>query len=914
MKSKSFILFLALCVLSVSSAATIDDVDREFEFASGLIRLGFADFANEVAEEIARQHPDQRNRAQLIKIESLVSLRRLERAEEIAAQLPPDDPAALSARLALANAYYATGNRSRAEEIYKDFFERHAPETLTDPDLRRFYQDAAYRFGQIQEQVGDIEGALLGYENVLKSNPDRNIERRLKSEMADLYLKLARDRRGGERREALERGATLCREVLYGGSDIWFGNAINTLANIRLMEGKREEARNLLTENLDILSQLDKILQDEGLPMDLSPMAGARYILGTIHLEDGRRALDAGNSEEAEDFYRRALTQFVNVFARYSNSRWGRSASEHVDTVTNVLREEFGRTVNIDMGRYRLNAIRARFRRADQYYAEQNYERAAQEYIQALNAYPRTDETGRQLANLGMSFAHIGDDLAVEMLTDYIVERYRNIDNAYRGLLMMGKHYFDKGERDMYLRIYDAFLRHFPNHANAPGVTFTLAMAEERDGHGESSREYLSRLMERYPGSPFYLRATERQGWKLYEEEDFEGAAEYFSRYLEEGIPGAEMARVKSALGDTLVRKGEYNRARVHFSELIEWLSPDDNPYTQSEEDATANRRILERAKYYVGYCLANIEVPDDRLEQVRNIAVTRLREFVENHSESDFAPRALNLVGRVHIELGDGETAAAVYNELASSYPDSAAGQGALYQLIRSASEIGNIEMATEAFDRMLANASEYSISQFTVTGEMMLENGLYENSIRAFEHVLESDTDERRLLERALYGTGRSNYELGNHSLAVEMLNRLMERYPDSAYFYSAKFVLARSHLELGNTNEARNELRDVFEYSQDEVLRREADFQLALVEQAAGNINRALAGFQRIALLTDPEAEETRGILERSMLRSIDLYEELENFEEVVDACNMYLEAFPRGEHVDEVRERRRQAQLR
>jgi len=144
--------------------------------------------------------------------------------------------------------------------------------------------------------------------------------------------------------------------------------------------------------------------------------------------------------------------------------------------------------------------------------------------------------------------------------------------------------------------------------------------------------------------------------------------------------------------------------------------------------------------------------------------------------------------------------------------------------------------------------------------------------------------------------------------------MLTRLMETYPDSSFFYDAKFILARSNLAEGDTDQAREDLRDVFRYAQDELLRKEADYQLALIEREAGNLNRALAGFQRIALLSDPGDAELRPLMEKSLLQSIDLFNELEQFEEVIATCNQYLETFPRGASVEEVREKRRAAQLR
>lgn len=277
-------------------------------------------------------------------------------------------------------------------------------------------------------------------------------------------------------------------------------------------------------------------------------------------------------------------------------------------------------------------------------------------------------------------------------------------------------------------------------------------------------------------------------------------------------------------------------------------------------------------------------------------------------------APRAYNLLGKLYIELGDSEAAAGIYTELAEKYPESSAGQGALYQLIKSASEVGRKQIVDDAFGKMIASPDSYSAAQFTITGETMLENGLYANAIKAFQQVLDSGSEERKLLERALYGIGKSQFELGEYPAAVESLGNLMEKYPDSAFFYDAKFILARSNLAQGKTSEAREVLRDVFRYAQDGLLRKQADFELAKIEQSAGNTNRALAGYQRIALLSDPKDADVRPLMEQSLLESIELFTGLEQYEDVIEACNEYLQAFPRGEHVEDVRKKRRKAQLK
>ena len=57
-------------VLFSAPAVPADELDREFEFASGLVKIGFPDFADKVVQQVLKFHPDQKDRARLIQAEN----------------------------------------------------------------------------------------------------------------------------------------------------------------------------------------------------------------------------------------------------------------------------------------------------------------------------------------------------------------------------------------------------------------------------------------------------------------------------------------------------------------------------------------------------------------------------------------------------------------------------------------------------------------------------------------------------------------------------------------------------------------------------------------------------------------------------------------------------------------------------
>ncbi len=77
-------------------------LDREFEFASGLIHiLKMPDIAEKIMDQVEVAHPEVKERAQVIRAEALIARRRFPQAEEIVSSMPRNNPRAQAIMLAL---------------------------------------------------------------------------------------------------------------------------------------------------------------------------------------------------------------------------------------------------------------------------------------------------------------------------------------------------------------------------------------------------------------------------------------------------------------------------------------------------------------------------------------------------------------------------------------------------------------------------------------------------------------------------------------------------------------------------------------------------------------------------------------------------------------------------------------------
>lgn len=924
------ILLAALAIVAVSARAQSapSEADREYAFASWLIQQGFPDFSERLLDQLARRFPDQADRGKVIQAEVLIARRKFADAEALVAAMPQESPRTQTVRLAIANAYFRIGEVAKARAIYEAFFAQYKGAIPTDPDFRRFYLDAAYRLGQMLETAGDFAGAVFAYEKALEAKPEDAVARRLTAELAALLVKVAAPKPEKEREPLLLKARKLCEEVQWKGTDLWFGQTVITLAHIELVRGKKDAAAKILRDYMDILRQIDELMKREEMPIGLSPMAGARYLLGDIYREQGETQLAAGNEAGGIALLTDALREYFNVFAKYAESDWAMPSGEKAEQVKARL-ESLGRRVEINFGPHLRNVIQAQFRLADNQFVQRRFAEAARQYLAILNRFPVFEGVGRPLTNLIVCFAQEQDDWAMRATAEHIVERYGQDADAANGLLAAAKIYFDREQAEQYLYLYNRFVDRFPKHDRAPMVLFSLSGILRRAGNEAAADAYLERIIRDYPKDQYYPRALNQLAWSHYRAQRFVESIRLFERLIQETPPSHERAMAQFSLADALVRVNDLDRAIKEFETLQKWLGPtENNPYGSTSAEIAKNQDLLRNATFYLGYSLSRIPAPPEQLAGIRKGAVQMLEEFVKRFGETDLAPKAMSIIGSIYLELGDSSRASAAFEELAQRYPQSDEGRSAHYARISAAIELGRLETAREAWAEVRRMPDKFSRDQIVRMGDLMRGAGLHAESIEAYDWIRRNELAERTQLEPALFGLGASHFEMKNYADCVAALQELMEKFPRSGLFYQAKFMLGRAYREMDRPADAEAALSEVFRFATDPVLIATANLELAEIQLrqarrlAAENrgaesrdlIKAALASYFRLVNSGDPKDPTVRPMVEDALYASVPLYLELGDYDGAVEECEQYLTLFPDGNRAPDFRRWREEARLR
>jgi len=301
-------LWLAVLTLSAGAGPDPANIEQEFAYAQLLLGSGVPDYAVMVAERLVLRHPELKDRGNVVRAEALIAARRMGDAEQLLSQMPVGSPKTSAVQLALADGYYQLGKADISADIYRSFFKRYGEKPPEDPDLRRFYSEAAHKFAQMLNQEGDLRGSAGVYGLLIRSLDDAEMLRQARLEQSELLLRSARQTPGApDVAGLLAQAETNCNEVIWGGMDLWFGRAVTCLAELQVQRGSRDEAMRTLHGNLQMLKKLDEALEKADIPLSESPFAGARSLLGLLHVQEGDLMLAPAAAREAEALRNYAL-------------------------------------------------------------------------------------------------------------------------------------------------------------------------------------------------------------------------------------------------------------------------------------------------------------------------------------------------------------------------------------------------------------------------------------------------------------------------------------------------------------------------------------------------------------------------------------------------------------------------------
>ncbi len=703
------------------------------------------------------------------------------------------------------------------------------------------------------------------------------------------------------------------------------------------------ECRYLLAVMLQ--EEADRLMQQPGFDREavLSLLVGARQA-------DGGRQ---GNG---------AYQHFINVFLKYPESTWAAEAGERAEQVRLIVAEVFGGNISAVVTPEQTARVRTiQFRDARMLFLQGQVRNAIDRLLLVLNRFPDTPESVIALGDLTRCYIQtIGEEPGNELYADtafgHLAERFsgRSETRGTAGdeVIRIAEYWAENGRADKRAAAFDLYFRLFPDHPLAANYLASFGERAYRDKDYGVALSYFGQVAETYTNSQLAFDALNRIASVYEEMGDSTNATVALDRYVrrleERPKPGQELMSAKyrqaQALKNTALDllRGSTNssdtaagnmalaRAAVAYNRLANTLQQPDHPYQINESDKKKNASLLEGAFYNAAYCLSQITEPAERVPEIRRRAIDSYEALVKRFPRSAFAPAALIQIGSLWTMLRDATKAEEALGRLLKDYSETPEARSALPLLADNLMKLGMREEAIARYRQMFADAGgKYGDADLLRAAQVLIGAKEYDLAQQGLERVLARSQDYRTVaparLRQAELLLARGRFEE-----TIKQLESFIEDYPNLSLLIDANLLLSEAASKAGERerddlkrklffNAAVDAMKQVrqrrtnhLEMAASDIAvgaimarKARAEKEFGMPEKARDSRGQALIAYQSFIDNADPANLALAPLVEKAYFESTPLLLEHREWLMVAENCASYLQSFPRGRYVGEIR---------
>lgn len=733
---------------------------------------------------------------------------------------PTDHPSVPTALFRVGELAYVLGDLPAALQ---------ALESYTQGSDNHRYQELAWPYlGDVRFQRGDLPGARAAYEHALSRFPEGRL-----SDRARLYLGRVLVRQGESKlalmrfRELLDRPEAPQRDEAFyqvGRLELEAGafeQAIEAFSALEqaipqspfVARSRLGKAEALLA--LERFDEMGKVL--EPLRNDPSPELAARasYTIGLGAMKRGRldeartvfdEALErfpdtstapallfrSAEASERSGDPAEALARFERLVATYPDDRWVDDALLQAASLALKLSQQdraidLARQVRQASSDGPLSSPALLIEARATLDAQQPEEaiRLLDELLSRPEADPETAQAARYY--LGLAYKAAGrEEEAIRQLDE--LASLPDAPYAVDALYLLGQGHFDAGRFDEAIVALTRFVEARPDGDAADHALARIALGQAETGQEDRADEAIRRLAERFPESPVLGPTRLRLAEMALAAEQWDRAERHFRALTEaeNGDPG-QRVRAWSGLGWALMGSERPELAVESFAKVVEEAPGDP---------------LAAEASYVQGRALQEL----DRIDE----AITAFDWVATHHPDSIEAPKADLARARLLVETGQPDEAVPVFETLlASERPEPVEAVDLLLAELAWAYLDGDrIEEADQVFLRLLEEHPESPQADDARLNlaESAFQAGRFEEVITRLEPLTDEAAEtEPRILQAALYRTGRARVERQEWDEASRAFDRLVSDFPDGSYVREAGFWSAEVAFRRGDPEAA-------------------------------------------------------------------------------------------------------------
>lgn len=414
-------------------------------------------------------------------------------------------------------------------------------------------------------------------------------------------------------------------------------------------------------------------------------------------------------------------------------------------------------------------------------------------------------------------------------------ELSRNMAQKEKCLFKIGDAYFANGQYKLASEAYAQFIKEFPASDMIPNALYQAACSEIKTGDVEGAEKYFGELLNKFSNSVFAEQAYLRLGELKYDEAKYDEAIEHFNKLINIYSNSIFVADAVHGRGTTKYRMQRLQEAVTDFDFVLK-----NYPQSAVAENASYERGICY---YRMGNETETLNVFSDFLKNYpkskhvadiqfwlaqyeynhgnREAAEKQFLDFAGTYKDNPSSQDALLRAGLSAYDRRQYVRAIEIFNKLAKDYSASKKLPEARFAQANALCELGRFADAILIYEEIINKYpdSDYMVSSWGRKGDCCFTLGMdnpkrYEESIKAYQVVIDSQKADADMLLQAAYKIGRSIEKAGKEQDALEqyydkvMIPFLQDKEKGTIHSESSKLWFSRAANDAVNILEKKKD----------------------------------------------------------------------------------------------------------
>ena len=622
----------------VAQAVENSELEAEINYVEALIDNGYPDFTAPIVEATKKRWPESEAKFFALEIRGLVALGKFDDAEKRLAALPDRKSVKYwAARLEIANGYFVRGQKPECMKIYNEFFSVFKTPTA---EIRKFYIEGAYAFGQLLLNDRQYKKAAECYSGLLKQLPEGDdYWCTVACDTVDIYLRLAADHKDNE---SLKSADEIVDKLLWQlDKPVIFGRAVSMKAHIAEMKGDLTNAAAIIDEFKSQLQDIhDQIVSidpegSQGL-LKQSPLPECLFLQAKMLWAAVKKAYAETPRDDEKvkslmfgpktkggkrNFAKGCFAMFQSVFLNFETSVWAPAAGDMAQEVAKFTKEKYGKEVKTNITAEQLSRVRAaQFREANETYLQGLYEEAIPVYLQVLSRYPEYYESVVALENLATCYLNLTIEqkdnaakceefrLNADVVEGYLAERFAGAadkktmtaaGDATVRLAAKEQEYKNFARAD---HLYTEFFTNYRAHSSAAMMALSKASDLQKAERYDDAIKFWGIVRDCYSNTTAYVSSLAQLSYCYGRLGDSKAEIDYITRYIQIETVKLRRLQAQFQLAQMYQRDGQSILRSIATNEVVGVTNEVELAALVDKEERRGTAQIIRAIKNFRGF------------------------------------------------------------------------------------------------------------------------------------------------------------------------------------------------------------------------------------------------------------------------------------------------------------------------